>query len=168
MWFLLIFVVAPLVELYVFFQVATAIGFLNAVGVAVLSTIIGMALVKRAGIGLWRRASQRMAAGEPPDNEMVDGLFVLIAGLLFIAPGFLSDVVGAFLLLPPIRALCRPLIIGRWNKRAKIVVTYDGPQQGDPFRATYGGDVLDTTGREAPTEPPRPLPPGERNPGDQP
>ena len=112
-----LFVVLPILELFVFVQVAGWIGFLPAVALIVAFSVGGAWLVKYEGIGVLRRAQQQLDQGELPATELVNGLLLLVAGALMVVPGFLTDIAGLLLLLPPTRALVRLLLMRRFEKR---------------------------------------------------
>ena len=112
-----VFLVVPFIELYVILQVGHAIGALNTVALLILVSMVGALLVKREGISVLRRAQERMAEGAVPGRELVDGVLILLAGALLITPGFLSDVLGVLLLLPPVRAALRGLVTRRMRRR---------------------------------------------------
>ena len=112
-----VFLVVPFVELFVILQVGHAIGALNTVALLILVSMVGAWLVKREGISVLRRAQERMAEGAVPGRELVDGVLILLAGALLITPGFLSDVLGVLLLLPPVRAALRGLVTRRLRRR---------------------------------------------------
>ncbi|HEY1116301.1 MAG TPA: FxsA family protein, partial [Acidimicrobiales bacterium] len=103
--FLVLFLLLPIVELYVFVQVAGAIGFGSALLTAVGATVVGVWLVKQQGLGVLRRANDKVTRGEAPTDEVVNGTLLLLAGLLLLVPGFITGAVGLALLLPPVRAL---------------------------------------------------------------
>lgn len=103
----LLFLALPFVELYVIVQVGRSIGALNTIAVLLLVSLAGAWLVKREGLGVLRRAQERAASGAVPGRELVDGVLILFAGALLLTPGFLTDVVGILLLLPPVRAALR-------------------------------------------------------------
>lgn len=111
--FALLFVVVPLLELYVLVQVAQAIGVLEALALLVVMTFVGVWLVKSQGLAILRRVGDTVRHGQAPHREMIDGALVLLAGGLLIFPGFVTDVVGLFLLFPPTRALVRGGVVSR-------------------------------------------------------
>ena len=111
----LLFVVAPLVELFVLVQVTHLIGLLPALALLVVLSLFGAWLVKREGLIVIRRLRSALSAGEMPTNSLVDGGLIVIAGALCIVPGFLSDSIGLLLLVPPVRALVRKRLIARWS-----------------------------------------------------
>ena len=117
----LLFVVVPVVELYVIVQTSHAIGFLNTLLVLLLMSVLGGWLVKREGLGIIRRVQQQVQLGRVPSRELVDGFLVMLAGALLMTPGFFTDAVAIALLLPPVRAVVRPVLIRRFRGR---IVTY--------------------------------------------
>ena len=103
----LLFLVVPFAELFILIQVGQAIGALETVAVLVVVSAVGAWLVKREGLGVLHRARQRVNAGAVPGRELVDGVLILFAGALLLTPGFLTDVAGVLLLVPPVRATVR-------------------------------------------------------------
>ena len=115
----LLFLVVPLVELYVIIQVGQAIGALNTVGILLLDSLIGGWLMKREGLAVFRRLQAKLEQGEVPGSELVDAFLILFGGALMLTPGFISDIVGMALLLPPVRPLrARPVLRGSRAERA--------------------------------------------------
>jgi UPF0716 protein FxsA len=117
----LLFVVVPIAELYVLIQVGQEIGALDTIGLLILVTVVGAWLVKRQGLSVLGRLQDSLAARRPPTNELVDGFLLLFAGLLFLVPGFLTDVLAILLLLPPTRAVFRRILKRRFANRTTIV-----------------------------------------------
>lgn len=116
----LAFLVVPFLELYVIIQVGHALGALNTIALLLLVSMVGAALVKREGLAVLRRAQERIATGAVPGRELVDGVLVLLAGALLLTPGFLSDVVGVLLLLPPVRAGVRASATRYLRRRVEL------------------------------------------------
>lgn len=100
---LVLFIVAPLAELYVLIRVGGAIGAAPTILLAVLTAILGTVLVRRQGFAVLRRIHEAMGRDEVPALEMLDGALLLIAGMLLLVPGFISDALGCALLVPPLR-----------------------------------------------------------------
>jgi UPF0716 protein FxsA len=112
-----LFVIVPFAELYVIIQVSHQVGVLNTLVLLLTVSLAGAWLVKREGLGVVRRAQLRMNAGQMPGRELVDGILILLAGALMLAPGFLTDCVAILLLLPPIRAGVRAAALRYLEKR---------------------------------------------------
>lgn len=125
----LLFVVVPLVELYVLVQVGQEIGALNTIGLLLAVSIVGAWLAKREGIGVLRRIKAQVNAGQVPASGLVDAALVLFAGVLLLTPGFITDVLGVILLVPPTRALVRRLLraslVGRVERVRRYVPGID-------------------------------------------
>jgi UPF0716 protein FxsA len=93
----------PLVEILVFIEVGSEIGALNTVLITVVTAVIGMALLRVQGLGVLMRAQQAIERKEAPINEIFEGVFLAIAGLFLLIPGFVTDAIGFLLFLPPLR-----------------------------------------------------------------
>jgi UPF0716 protein FxsA len=98
--FLLLFLAFPLIELGVMIKVGGAIGVLPTLLLLVAGVILGGALLRLAGVATALRARERLARGELPEEEMLEGLLLAVAGGLLLLPGFISDAFGLVLLLP--------------------------------------------------------------------
>lgn len=108
------FVVVPLAELYVILEVVgPAIGLLPTIAILLAVSVAGAALVRHEGVRAWRRFREALAQSRIPAEEVVDGALVLVGGTLLLTPGFITDVVGLLLVLPPTRALGNRLVRGR-------------------------------------------------------
>lgn len=123
----LLFLAVPFVELFVILQVGRAIGALNTIAVLILVSVVGAWLVKREGLGVLRRAQERMSRGAVPGRELVDGVLILFAGALLLTPGFVTDAVAVLLLLPPVRATVRAAATRRLRRRAEFRGFGGGP-----------------------------------------
>ena len=99
----LLFVALPIAEIYALIKMGSWLGLFPTLAILVLVSAAGAALVKREGLRVFRRFKEQIAAGNMPTNEMVDGVCLLIAGVLLVVPGFVTDAVGLLLLLPPFR-----------------------------------------------------------------
>lgn len=101
-------VVGAIVEIWVAIRVADAIGALPTVALLLLSSIAGTNVLRRGAPWAWRRIAEASRTGERLGREVLDGGLIVMAGLLLLVPGLVSGVLGALLLLPPIRAVVRP------------------------------------------------------------
>lgn len=113
-----IFVLVPLAELYVILKVGDAIGTIPTLAILVADSLLGSWLLKSQGGAVWRRFNETMRAGRMPHREIVDGVLVIFGGAFLITPGFLTDIIGVLLLIPPTRALFRRSLQKRMEKRA--------------------------------------------------
>ncbi len=104
---LFFFVGIPLLELAVLVQLGKAFGLWSTLAIIILAGIAGAALARWQGMRVLMRIQQELAAGRLPAVELLDGLLILIAGIMLLTPGFLTDVCGLLLLLPGIRHVVR-------------------------------------------------------------
>ncbi len=106
---LLLFVVVPLAELYVIWQVGDWLGILPTLAILLADSLLGGALMRSQGRAAWRRFNAATAEGRVPAREVIDGMLVIFGGAFLLTPGFLTDAVGLLFLLPPTRAVIRRL-----------------------------------------------------------
>jgi UPF0716 protein FxsA len=159
-----VFVVAPAVEIYVMVQVGQAIGFGWVLLLLIAAAVLGSAVMRRAGASWWSALRANGTGSQLPDGRAAaDAAMLFAAGLLIFLPGFVSDVVGLVLLLPPARRLIQTAAVAWFVRRFSAVTgpggftvwqrTTSDPQviQGEVIREDRpdGGDG----------EPPRRLPP---------
>ncbi len=140
----LLFIVIPIVEIYVIIQVGQAIGPLWTIALLVVDSIIGSMLMRSQGRAAWRRFNDAIAVGRIPAREVVDGALVIFGGALLLTPGFVTDIFGAAFLLPPTRAAIRTLLVRRFAGR--FIVAAPGGARRRPARGP-GADV-DSTATE--------------------
>ncbi|MBK52259.1 MAG: biotin--acetyl-CoA-carboxylase ligase [Gammaproteobacteria bacterium] len=103
---LLIFIVVPLLEMLVLFEVADQIGGIPTLLMVVLTAVIGVKVLQQQGFSTLMRANDRIRQGQIPAKEIIEGMLLAAAGAMLLTPGFLTDTVGFFCLTGPVR---RPL-----------------------------------------------------------
>ena len=109
---LALFIVVPLAELYVILKVGDAIGARARRSLLLAAdSVLGSMLLRAQGRAVWRRFNETLAAGRMPHREVIDGVLVIFGGAFLITPGFLTDIVGVVLLVPPTRALVRRCVV---------------------------------------------------------
>jgi len=151
----LLFIVVPVVELYVVVQVAQLIGVLPTVALVMVVSAAGAWLCKREGIGLYRRINDEIGRGQVPGASLVDGFLVLFGGALLLTPGFVTDALGLLLMLPPVRFAVRTVLVRRFAARARAAVlngTVGGYSAGGGRLFVYDARIA----RDAETPPPHP------------
>jgi UPF0716 protein FxsA len=107
----LAFLVVPLVELYVLIQVGQEIGALPTIAILLLDSLLGAFLMRSQGRSAWERFLTATRSGRIPAREVVDGALVIVGGALLLTPGFITDIFGILLLLPPTRAILRRFLL---------------------------------------------------------
>jgi UPF0716 protein FxsA len=120
---LALFIVVPLAELYVILKVGDWLGILPTIALLAADSVLGALLLRSQGRAVWRRFTDTMAAGRVPRREVLDGVLVIFGGAFLITPGFLTDIAGLLLLLPPSRAVIRRYVTRRLGRR--VVVEMD-------------------------------------------
>jgi UPF0716 protein FxsA len=116
---LLLLLVAMVVEITVLVVIGQAIGLLPTILLLILASVVGIWLLRREGTRTMKSAVQAMRENRVPHREMIDGLLIAVAGGLVLVPGFVSDVLGLALLLPPTRALLARRLTGVAERRAR-------------------------------------------------
>ncbi len=128
----ILFIVVPIVELFVIIQVGQAIGVVPTLALLLADALLGSLLLRHQGRGAWRRFNEALAQRRFPAREAADGVMIAVGGTLLLTPGFVTDIFGLLLLIPPTRALVRRfmgLYLGR-----RLVVVGTGP-----FRSSGAG-----------------------------
>ena len=103
----LLFTVLPALELLVLIKVGTTIGALNTLILVLLIGAIGAQLARLQGFLVIQKVQDNLSRGVMPSSELLDGVLILVGGLLLLTPGFITDVLGIFLLIPPARYLIK-------------------------------------------------------------
>ncbi len=135
--FLILFVGAPLVELYVLIEVGSEIGALPTIALSIFTAVLGGLLVRLQGFSVLFRAQELMAHGEAPAIEMMEGAMLLVVGLALLLPGFITDAVGFLLLITPIR---RAVIIWVLRSRGILRPGQAPPKKGGQPRGYIEGE----------------------------
>ena len=132
-----LFVLVPIAELAIIIQVGEALGVLPTVALLIADSVLGSLLMRSQGRATWRRFNAALHTGRVPAAEVLDGGLVIFGGACLLTPGFISDVFGLLLLLPPTRAVLRRLLVRRFALRMV---------SGVRRRATAPGDAYDVEG----------------------
>ena len=155
-----IFVLVPLAELYVIFKVVgPAIGAPLTILLLAADSLAGAWLLKSQGRAVWRRFNETLNAGRVPTREIVDGVLIIFGGAFLITPGFLTDILGFLLLIPPTRSLFRRSLQRRLERRT--VVSVSGRDQRP--RRDYDVEGTATEHGPPPAPPSTELPPPARS-----
>ena len=128
-----LFVVVPLVELFLIIQVGQVIGAWWTIAILLADSILGSLILRSQGRAAWRRFNAVMGEGRVPHREILDGVMIILGGALLLTPGFLTDVFGLLLLAPPSRAAIRRVLVRLLSHR--VVYGIGGPAGA----VAYGG-----------------------------
>jgi UPF0716 protein FxsA len=121
----LLFVVLPILELVLLIQLGQAVGAGWTILILLADAALGSWLVKREGGRAWRALQDALASRRMPANELADGALILVGGTLLVTPGFISDIVGLFCILPFTRPVARRILAGVITRRL-VVATIPG------------------------------------------
>ncbi|WP_068084547.1 FxsA family protein [Polycladidibacter stylochi] len=121
------FILIPTVEIYTFVQVGSEIGALTTILITVLTAIAGTILLRTQGLSLLMRINGEMNAGRVPNEELFHGAFIVLAGIMLLIPGFISDTLGLVLFIPAVRSA----IIATMKKNIKVREVNIKMQGGD-------------------------------------
>ena len=139
---LILFIIVPIAELAVIIQVGQELGIWLTLAILIADSILGSMLMRSQGRAVWRRFNETLRAGRPPAREVLDGVLVIFGGALLLTPGFITDIAGLLLLIPPTRALVRRLLARRLMDRMVVSMTMPRPPGPTrvPGRADYDVD----------------------------
>ena len=144
----LLFVVLPLVELFLLIQLGQVVGPWWTILILLADAVLGSWLVKREGGRAWRALQDALASRRMPANELADGALILVGGTLLVTPGFISDVVGLFCILPFTRPVARR-VLARVITRRLVVASRPGAVRFGPEPGPTG--YPGTTGYTTPS-----------------
>ena len=128
--FLLLFILLPLVEIYLLITIGGAIGAFSTILLILATAILGVWLVRAQGFSVFARYRQQLASGRSPAMQVFEGMLLFVAGALLLTPGFFTDAIGFILLVPKLRRALINAAIGR-----RVV---------DVFVARGGGRVIES------------------------
>jgi UPF0716 protein FxsA len=121
-----LFILVPIAELAVIIQVGQAIGVWWTIAILIADSVLGSLLMRSQGRTAWRRFNDALRRGRVPAREVADGVLVIFGGALLLTPGFVTDVFGLLLLLPPVRIGVRTLLLRQLKARGDIIVVRSG------------------------------------------
>ena len=137
----ILFIVVPIVELYIIIQIGQWIGLVPTLLLLVADAVLGSLLLRHQGRGAWQRFNLALQERRFPGREVADGLMIAVGGTLLLTPGFITDIFGLILLIPPSRAVVRRLL--RVVVARRFVVVGLGDQamrsRGEPRTYDYDG-----------------------------
>ncbi|RST76357.1 membrane protein FxsA [Siminovitchia acidinfaciens] len=121
----LLFIVVPALEIGLFILAGKTVGGFATIALIIITGILGAYLAKRQGMEVIRKMQEQVRSGYPPGEALLEGVCVLVGGLLLVTPGFITDITGLFLVLPPTRKLLQPALLKlfkSWISRKQIYI----------------------------------------------
>lgn len=131
---LTLFIAVPIIEIGIFIEIGGIIGLWPTLGTIVLTAIVGSFLIRQQGLAMLGQAQESIAAGRLPVREIFDGVCLLVAGAFLLTPGFLTDSLGAFLLIPVARHLIRTIVLTHFLDRDRVWRKGGAPRTQHPPR----------------------------------
>lgn len=132
-----LFTTMTLIEVYVLMSVGGLLGAELTIGIIILTAFLGSYLVRTQGLQTVQRLQARLSAGEMPGQEIVEGIMLLICGVLLVTPGFVTDTLGLLVLTPQIRGHLAKSILAQYKDRIIPQQGFNGNAQG--FHFSSGG-----------------------------
>ena len=117
---LALFLLVPIIELYVMVQIGKVIGPVITILIIFITAFIGAKLTKAQGLQAIKNGRSALMSGKLPHKEVIDGVLIIIAGAVLLTPGFLTDLLGFSLLIPNLRSSYRELLINYFKTRIVI------------------------------------------------
>ncbi|MCK7615267.1 FxsA family protein [Roseibium sediminicola] len=105
----------PLIEIAVFIWIGGLIGVLPTILLTVVTALAGSLMLRQQGLSLLMRMQKELDAGRSPGNEVMQGAMIVLASILLLIPGFVTDAIGLLLFVPPVREALARFIIDRSN-----------------------------------------------------
>lgn len=142
---LLLFIVMPVLEMWLLITVGSQIGALLTIGLVLLTAVVGAALLREQGFSTLWRGRQKLQEGQLPAKEIGEAIILAVSGALLLTPGFFTDVIGFAGLIPPIRALIVTRVLSKMVVAGSPVGGFHaggGPSQNSD-RADSSGNVID-------------------------
>jgi len=142
---LILFIAIPIAEIATFIQVGDIIGLWFTIAVIILTAIVGSMLVRKQGLEVLSKFKTNVESGDIPLEPAIHGMFLLVAGLLLITPGFLTDIIGFALLVPPLRSILGHMVWEKIKNSSNIHVTPGNmhhPNQGAP-QTDHAGPIIE-------------------------
>jgi UPF0716 protein FxsA len=162
----LAFIVVPVLDLVLLIKLGQAIGGWATAGVVVAAALTGAVIISRQSLAVLNRTLEAVAEGQPPVAPVLDGLFLMVAGALFLTPGLMTDAVALLLLVPPVRRVIARAAVHWLLRRARLHVEVRGADADPGMRRPPGigeGPVIEGEFERLDDEkPPRPHQGGRR------
>ena len=116
-----LFIIIPLVELWVLIEIGKQIGAWETIGLCIVTGVLGAFLVQLEGLKVWARLQYELMQFRMPTKEIIDGVLILIGGIVLLTPGVITDFIGLTLLLPFTRPLYRNYLQRKFEGKMRSV-----------------------------------------------
>jgi UPF0716 protein FxsA len=123
----LAFTIIPFIEIYLLIKMGSYLGAFNTVAIVILTAFLGALLARYQGFQTMLRVRESLERGEMPAEELLDALLILLAGIVLLTPGFLTDLAGLMILIPKTRLMFKRWLrkkFDAWSSQKRIDVTF--------------------------------------------
>jgi UPF0716 protein FxsA len=143
---LVLLLIVPLAELFLLIRVGEAIGLAWTLALVLVTGLLGATLARHQGLSALRRIQEETAAGRVPGDALLDGALILVAGIVLVTPGILTDVLGFLCLVPALRRRLRSWLAERYRRavsEGRVQVSWGDLRSRPPLGAEPRGGVRD-------------------------
>jgi UPF0716 protein FxsA len=123
----LTFTIIPFIEIYLLIKIGSYLGAFNTVVIVILTAFLGALLARYQGFQTMLRVRESLERGEMPAEELLDALLILLAGIVLLTPGFLTDLAGLMILMPATRLRFKRWLrkkFDEWTNQKRVDVTF--------------------------------------------
>jgi len=117
---LLAFTLVPILELWLLLRIGAWLGAVPTLALVVLTGVAGASLARREGVHAWASVQAELAAGRLPGRKLLEAVLVLIAGIVLVTPGVLTDAMGLLLLIRPLREALTRRLEERYRRKLDV------------------------------------------------
>jgi len=135
-----IFIIVPLIELVVLLEVGEIIGFWWTVFTIIVTAVAGASLARAQGLAVFWKLKQELSGGRIPAGAMIESILILLAGVVLLTPGFITDFIGFAILIPPVRKFLQAIILARIQVQFRFNSENTGMSRKAPSKPSVGLD----------------------------
>ena len=148
-WLILLFIFVPLADLALLIKVGAVLHFFPTVALVITTGILGAGLARRQGLRTLAAINSELESGHVPTDQLLEGLMILLAGAVLITPGFLTDLMGLALLIPPVRRVVRVALVRHFKSRIaagriQVSSTFTSEEPDPPMGAGFDNGLEST------------------------
>ncbi len=141
-----LFTAVSLLEIFVLVKVGSFLGAWATISLVIITALVGSALVRSQGLQLLQQLQQRMAKGEMPGQQLIEGIMLIVTGVLLVTPGFVTDLCGLLLLQPAIRGKIAKVLIAnvKLSPHATMSGSFSQSSANSPFSQSFTSNKVDS------------------------
>ena len=117
--FLAIFIIVPLLELALLIEVGKYLGVWNTIALVLVTAVAGAMMMQLEGLRVWNNLQQDLMSMQMPTDNIINGVLILIGGIVLLTPGIITDIIGITLLLPFTRVVYRNILKRKFEHKVR-------------------------------------------------